>query len=101
MSLLAGQSSSIKNEQIFLFQLYFHNNLDIDKNDDNLDVGDVENTTKNSYDIFNDTIDVDVPDPAIVNSKNKEKIQGSRTGQVRMMVELQLIELNKMADEYS
>ena len=73
MSLLAGQSSSIKNEQIFLFQLYFHNNLDIDKNDDNLDVGDVENTTKKTNDIFNDTIEMHEPDPAIVDSENKER----------------------------
>ena len=31
------------------------------------------------------------PDPAIVDSKNKERFQGSQTGQVWMMVELQLI----------
>ena len=79
-----------QNEQFFLIQLYFHNNLD---------EGDVENTTIDKDDIVIDTIEFNEPDPAIVDSKNKERFQGSQTGQVRMIVELQLIKLNKMAEE--
>ena len=70
-SLLAGQSSSIKNELIFL-NLYFLNDLD---NVDTIgDAKDVENTKIGTNEIFINKDEHDEPDPAIVDLKNKRKI---------------------------
>ena len=76
-----------------LLKFFILNNF-LDVDDDN----DVENTTNGINDTFEDIIELNQPDPAIVNLKNRKesKIQ---TGLVWLMVELQLIKLNKMAEE--
>ena len=72
---MAGQSSSIKIRTKLLNGLF----LDIDNNEDKLDeVGDVENTKIRTNDTFIITIDLDEPDPAIVDSKNVEESKDHR-----------------------
>ena len=67
--LLAGQSSSIKIEQIFLNVYYFDNLDNIDVIDE---AKDVENTTKENNDTFINLNEQDEPDPAIVDSKKRK-----------------------------
>ena len=49
--------------------------------------------------MFDDSIDINEPDPAIVNLKIKIESKLSQTGLVWKMVELQLIKFNKMAEK--
>ena len=67
---LAGQTSSIKIEQIF-FKGLFERTFLISNNV--VDGNDVEITKNDTNNIFNDTIEQDEPDPAIVDSKKDEE----------------------------
>ena len=87
MLLPAVQTLSIKIEQILLKALFLDNLEDININDED---DDVEITTNGTNDIIIDTIELNKPDPAIVNSKNEERIQLSQVGLTWKMVEFEL-----------
>ena len=76
---MAGQTSSIKFEQIFLNGLFSLNLDDVGTNDER---DDVEITKNYIIDTFIDIVKLDEPDPAIVALKEQERIQETQTGLV-------------------